>query len=143
MKDRNLEKGEKGIATPKVRLTTSPYSGHKLWSGGGTVLQQEEEDAAADEDISAQVAPIVELEKVAVTPAKKTNLDPILDLQISSLTPLPTHPRSSETRERGERDERKREIRYCFGHVKKELTYSEPSWRRWRDVPSRNICKTF
>ncbi|PKI31923.1 hypothetical protein CRG98_047686 [Punica granatum] len=50
--------------------------------------KQEEEDAAAPADEDT----IVELEEVAVTPAKKTNFNPIHDLQISSLTPLPTHP---------------------------------------------------
>ncbi|OWM88000.1 hypothetical protein CDL15_Pgr016572 [Punica granatum] len=54
---------------------------------------EEENDAAAtadNENISAQITPIVKLKEVAVTPVKKTNFDPILDLQISSLTPLPT-----------------------------------------------------
>ncbi|PKI79194.1 hypothetical protein CRG98_000486 [Punica granatum] len=55
-----------------------------------SISTEKEEDAAADEDISAWAAPIVKLEEVAVTPAKKTNFDPIFDLRISSLTPLPT-----------------------------------------------------
>ncbi|PKI41676.1 hypothetical protein CRG98_037929 [Punica granatum] len=39
---------------------------------------REEEDAAAadDEDISARVAPIVKLEEVSITPAKKTKTHP-------------------------------------------------------------------